>query len=172
MSPQAINYEHIAEAFEAHREDLMRYLVARTHDICDAEDILQDTFLNLLESETILLPATMRQLLFRVATNIFIDRARRRQKQNEIYSYLYDMAPRGGELATEHVVLAHEVKEIESNVINMMAPKRQMIYIRIQHDGESPASVAADMGIAEKTVNSHLFFGRREVRTALRAVGF
>ena len=171
MSTPAINYEHIAEAFEAHREDLMRYLVARTHDICDAEDILQDTFLNLLESETILLPATMRQLLFRVATNLFIDRARRRQKQNAIYSYLFDMAPRG-ELATEHVVLAHEVKEIESNVINMMAPKRQMIYIRIQHDGESPASVAADLGIAEKTVNSHLFFGRREVRTALRAVGF
>ena len=171
MSTPAINYEHIAEAFEAHREDLMRYLVARTHDICDAEDILQDTFLNLLESETILLPATMRQLLFRVATNLFIDRARRRQKQNEIYSYLFDMAPQG-ELATEHVVLAHEVEEIESNVINMMAPKRQIIYTRIQHDGESPARVAADLGIAEKTVNSHLFFGRREVRTALRAVGF
>lgn len=172
MSTPAINYELIAEAFEAHREDLMRYLVRRTHDICDAEDILQDTFLNLLESQTLLLPATMRQLLFRVANNLFIDRARRRQKQNEIHSYLYDMAPHAGELSTEHVVLAHEVEEIEANVIQIMAPKRQAIYIRIQHDGESPAHVAADLGIREKTVNCHLFFGRQEVRKALKAVGF
>ena len=164
--------DYLTDAFIRLRQKLKVTSGRMLPDAADAEDILQDTFLNLLESQTLLLPATMRQLLFRVATNLFIDRARRRQKQNEIHSYLYDMAPHAGELSTEHVVLAHEVEEIEANVIQIMAPKRQAIYIRIQHDGESPAHVAADLGIREKTVNCHLFFGRQEVRKAFKAVGF
>ena len=72
MSPiiRTQNYAAIAQAFADYRPELLTYLTFRTGDAADAEDIVQDTFLQLLEYEQVILPTTFKRLVFRTARNV------------------------------------------------------------------------------------------------------
>lgn len=174
MSKTNRNYNRgaLAEAFGEHRSELLGYIVRRTGSVADAEDIVQDTFLRLLEADSLLLPSTLKALVFRTANNILIDQMRRRQKRDEIYSYIYDMSPAGSELTTEHSVLAHEIEAVELAVVSRMPAARKRVYMLVQHEDKPVKDVARTMGIDCRTVSSHLFFGRRDVRHALKVAGF
>lgn len=69
------------QAFREHRSALLRYLFQLTNDAGLAEDIVQESYLRLLERDG--MPDNPRSWLFRVATNLVRDHAavekRRRQ---------------------------------------------------------------------------------------------
>ncbi|MBQ7570657.1 MAG: sigma-70 family RNA polymerase sigma factor [Bacteroidaceae bacterium] len=165
------NHAAIAQAFADYRPELLTYLTFRTGDAADAEDIVQDTFLQLLEYEQVILPTTFKRLLFRTARNLFIDRARRRQKRNEIYSYIYDTTPQGI-ASTEHAVAVREITTLEAQALQAMPQQRQRVYQMVQHENLSAKDVARMLNIDYRTVSTHLYLGRRDVRMMLRAAGF
>ena len=134
------NYAAIEQAFEDYRSELLTYLTFRTGDAADAEDIVQDTFLLLLEYEQVILPTTFKRLLFRTARNLFIDRARRRQKRNEIYSFIYDTAPHGS-LATDSAVAVREITTLESQAVQAMPQQRRCVYQMVQHENVSAKEI-------------------------------
>ena len=68
----------VAEAFEAHRTELFRFLRRATNDAAAAEDLLQETFLRLTrEARAGRRPDHLRGWLYQVAANLAISRGRR-----------------------------------------------------------------------------------------------
>jgi RNA polymerase sigma-70 factor (ECF subfamily) len=69
----------VSAAWETHHEELRAYLLRRTRDAAAAEDLLQETFLRLLqESRAGRPPRELRAWLYRVAHNALVSDARRR----------------------------------------------------------------------------------------------
>ena len=67
-------------AYEAHKSELFAFLVSATRDGELAADVLQESFVRLLrEVETRAAPLDTRAWLFRVASNLAVSAARRRQ---------------------------------------------------------------------------------------------
>lgn len=70
------------EAFREHRAALLRYLFQLTDDAGLAEDIVQESYLRLLERDG--MPDNPRGWLFRVATNLVRDRASVERRRREL----------------------------------------------------------------------------------------
>jgi RNA polymerase sigma-70 factor (ECF subfamily) len=69
----------VSAAWEAHHEELRAYLLRRTRDGAAADDLLQETFLRLVqECGAERPPREMRAWLYRVAHNALVSDARRR----------------------------------------------------------------------------------------------
>lgn len=67
--------------YDAHRAALHRYISRLSGDVAVAEDVTQDIFVRLWkEMTTVGIPANARAWLYRVATNLVIDRSHRRRR--------------------------------------------------------------------------------------------
>lgn len=165
-----LHYRVIAQTYEQIRPKLLAYLIRRTSDAALAEDILQDTFLQMLERVETIVEVTASQLAFCMATNMMIDKMRRRSKLYEIYSYLYDMIPKFGS-TTDQQARVNDVLRIEWKVMEAMPPQRKKIYQLVHQEDMKLCDVAEIMSLDQRTVSSHLCFGRKEVRKALLQAG-
>ncbi|MBQ7470918.1 MAG: sigma-70 family RNA polymerase sigma factor [Prevotella sp.] len=166
-----LHYEIVASTYEAMRPKLLAYLCCRTKDEALAEDILQDTFLQMLVRCETVIEETVEPLAYRMATNLLIDNMRRRQKRQQIDAYLYERTPRS-EARADQMAIVNEIDGIEQRVVSAMAPQRQRVYQLVRHEGKTPKEVATIMGLDNRTVSSHLCFGRKEVRKALLVSGW
>ena len=83
----------IAEYYEEHRSSIFFYIYRRINDEGDAEDLVQDAFLRLLEHRMMIRPDTLKYFLFTIVRNLLNDYLRRYYKRQEIDRYLYDMLP-------------------------------------------------------------------------------
>ncbi|MBO5026226.1 MAG: sigma-70 family RNA polymerase sigma factor [Bacteroidaceae bacterium] len=163
------NRKLIASAFETYRPSLMSYVFYRIKDKDECEDIVQDVFLNLLEVGDTVCAATVKSFLFTIAQNIIIDRLRRNMKRMEIYSYIYDNSTTSTEI-TEEVVCAHSLEQAEKTMVGNLSEQRRKIYMLNRYEGRSVGEIASLLSLSTRTIEAHLFQGRRIVRTYLKKV--
>ncbi|MCM1312948.1 MAG: sigma-70 family RNA polymerase sigma factor [Bacteroides sp.] len=163
------NRKLIASAFETYKSSLMNYVFYRIKDKEECEDIVQDVFLHLLEVGDTVCATTVRSFIFTIAQNIIIDRLRRNMKRVEVYSYIYDRTPLSTE-NTEETVCAHSLEQAEKTMVANLPEQRRKIYLLNRYEGKSVGEIASLLSLSTRTIESHLFQGRRMVRTYLRNV--
>lgn len=159
----------IASAFVEHRSSLMSYVLYRIKDMEESEDIVQDVFLKLLEVGDVVCPATIKSFLFTIAQNIIVDRLRRTMKRTEIYSYIYDNAAVSVN-TTEETVCADALEQAEKTMVARLSEQRRKVYVLSRYGGRSVGEIASSLSLSTRTVEAHLFHGRRIVRTYLKKV--
>ncbi len=76
---EAVATSGLSGLFDVHRPELLRFLGARCGDPVEAEDLLQELWLKLVDLERGPI-ANGRAYLFRMANNLALDRVRRRQR--------------------------------------------------------------------------------------------
>src|SRR5512147_2575425 len=70
-----------------HYDRLYRYVLSLVHDIAEAEDLTQDTFLRAYQRQDSLRdPQALLAWLYRIATHICLDRLRRRVRREPLES--------------------------------------------------------------------------------------
>src|SRR5688572_18887944 len=75
--------------YNAHQEQLHRYLVSITHDRDLADDVAQETYIRLVREVGLRsAPRDMRAWLHRVGRNLVIDRGRRQQLAIKVHGRL------------------------------------------------------------------------------------
>ncbi|MBO5631100.1 MAG: hypothetical protein J5965_18690, partial [Aeriscardovia sp.] len=77
----------IAKAYQDYSQRIYTYIRCRINDAEEAADIMQDTFMRLLDCEVVC-EETVRSLVFTIANNLVIDHIRRHYKRQEVYSYI------------------------------------------------------------------------------------
>ncbi len=163
------NRELIASAFETYKSSLMNYVFYRIKDKEESEDIVQDVFLNLLEIGDTVCAATVKSFLFTIARNLVVDRLRRSMKRAEVYSYMYDHTSLCTEI-TEEIVYARSLEQAERTMVDGLSEQRRKIYMLNRYEGRSVGEIASMLSLSTRTIEAHLFQGRRIVRTYLRQV--
>jgi RNA polymerase sigma-70 factor (ECF subfamily) len=149
-------------AYRQHAGDLVRYLRRLSPNAEVAEELMQETFARAIRaSRAPTASHELRPWLYRIATNVAIDRLRRDRR-------LRFIPFAGREVAPEC-----DVAEIDlvRRALRAIAPEQATALVLRLHEGFSPAEIAQMLDIGETAVKSRLVRGRRAFIAAYEGIG-
>ena len=166
------------KGFEAlalpHAQRLYRYALRLARQPAEAEDLVQETYLKAWRAfEQGDLSGDCRPWLFRVLTNLFISRYRRRRREPKLMdlsqaeSYL---GARGAREAAGDALppIAEQLDERVKAALEALKPEFRMVLLLAAVEGLSYQQIAQACGIPIGTVMSRLHRGRMQLRRRLR----
>ncbi len=167
--PTTIPYTEqlIADAYRAYRDSGIKYIFSKIGNNKQAEDLVQDAFVRLMEYRQMLREDTVKAMFFTVLRNLLYDYLRRFYKQQEITAYLYDHTINHTD-EPESTIVAEDLETLEKKKLNELPTKRRMVYMLSRYEDKTIVDIAEEMGIALRTAENHLRMGRKEVREYIR----
>jgi len=149
-------------------EELSRHLRRRTGSAERAQDVMQDTYLRLLETEARQSQDVRdsRAYIYRVAGNLAVDTARRERRgggsEGEPTEHLMDPQP-----GPEHRADAHgRLRRLDAALAELPSNVRvSLLLFRV--DGLSHAQIARRLGVSESMVAKYLARALRHCRDRL-----
>ncbi len=161
--------------YSQYRQELLRFLAARTGDREEAEDVLQELWFKLdtMPGGPI---GNGRAYLYRMAQNLVFDRLRERQRRSRRERAWSEQevgfAPATGEMADsgqnaeELLIEREQVARIASAVANLPEGARNAFRLH-KIDGLSHGEVAMRLGISKSGVEKHMAVAMKYLRRAL-----
>lgn len=158
-----------SEFYRRTSRPLWSYVYRVTGHAADADDIVQEAFLRLLRADapgsrgpSALRPdEERRRYLYRIASNLIVDRWRARKKQrDDVVGEAPDHASVAG---TDDVDVARTFAELAPN-------DRALLWLAYV-EGETHEEMAASLGVGRRSVKVLLFRARRRLRDLLKAKG-
>ncbi|GGQ10360.1 RNA polymerase sigma factor SigE [Actinomadura coerulea] len=156
------------EIVSEHSTRVFRLAYRLTGNRHDAEDLTQDVFIRVFRSLSSYSPGTFEGWLHRITTNLFLDRARRKQRIR--FDSLGDDAAerlRGREpgpaQAYDERHLDHDIQK----ALDGLAPEYRAAVVLCDIEGLSYEEIAASLNVKLGTVRSRIHRGRAQLRTAL-----
>lgn len=155
-------------------DDVHRFALSLTRDECEADDVVQDTFLRAYRSWHTYMPGSdCRRWLFTICRNVFL-RSRERARptveldatdmDNAMSGSMYDSNPREG---VEDIMTRLDLAPAIADALgNVPEPFRSTLVI-VDVEDQSYESAAETMGVPIGTVRSRLFRGRRLMQEQL-----
>ncbi|MCE7965784.1 MAG: RNA polymerase sigma factor [Nitrospira sp. NTP2] len=141
-----------------HGPELQHFLTRRLGCADTAKDLVQDTFLRLLQNMPGEILGNPRAFLFRVATNLLIDHHRRQQHRDTVTlddpERPLDQADQSPSIET--VVWSKQQVARLKLAIQELPPKCRHVFLLIKFHHMSHADVAAQLGISQSTVVKHM----------------
>lgn len=165
----------LAGLYRAHRSELLRFLVARTGDAAEAEDVVQEVWLKIAALQTGPI-ANGKSYLFRIAHNLVLDRVRERRRRTAREQSWSDTEhgplPPAGEVADtredamQEMEAREEAARLASAIANLPEGARNVLRLH-KIDGLSHGEVAAKLGISKSGVEKHMAVAMKHLRRLL-----
>ncbi len=141
--------------FQHYGGKLQNYLLKLSRSKETAEDIVHDVFLNIWKNRALL--STIEQFdsyLFRAARNAAHRSLQRRAKEVLIIASLQQPGTTEGDFEGEARITHREVKEYIQQAIGRLTPQQRKVFLLSREQGLSHAEIAAQLGIARRTVTN------------------
>lgn len=172
MRPEAT--QGLEALYRLHRAELLRFLVTRTGDPGEAEDVLQEVWIKLEHAATAPV-ANGRAYLFRMAQNLVVDRLREKQRRmRRERIWLEDLAGTGtGSDPTETAPNAEQALLDREEAARLQAALETLpdgarrVFDLHKIGGLSHAEVAMRLGISRSGVEKHMAVAMKYLRRAL-----
>ncbi len=147
---------------------LWSYVYRVTANAADADDIVQEAFLRLLRADLGPTEEDWRRYLYRVASNLVVDRwrSRKRQDQHEERSVVSAAVDGGGQVSGS----ADADKDVARTFAELTSRERALLWLAYV-EGESHEEIAASLGLGRRSIKVLLFRARRRLRDLLKAKG-
>lgn len=165
----------LAGLYRMHRAELLRFLVARTGNAAEAEDVVQEVWFKIADLQTGPI-ANGKSYLFRIAHNLVLDRVRERKRRHAREQSWSDTEhgplPPSGEVAdgrrnAEQVLEERdEAARLASAIANLPEGARNVLRLH-KIDGMSHGEVAAKLGISKSGVEKHMAVAMKHLRKLL-----
>lgn len=147
---------------------LRQYAVSLTMNLDDAEDLLQDTYLKVIQNENSYKEDTnLKAWVITIMKNTFINNYRRKQRskvfidQSEDLFYLSNSVSSNEDNADMHLYYTEINKKIQEKKEEQKKPFEMFI------DGYKYQEIADEMNISIGTVKSRIFFMRKRLMEEL-----
>ncbi|MFF5261857.1 RNA polymerase sigma factor SigE [Actinomadura viridis] len=156
------------EIVSEHSTRVFRLAYRLTGNRHDAEDLTQDVFIRVFRSLSSYTPGTFEGWLHRITTNLFLDRARRKQRirfdalADDAAERLQGREPSPAQALDERILDA----DIQS-ALDALAPEYRAAVVLCDIEGLTYEEIAASLGVKMGTVRSRIHRGRAQLRTAL-----
>ena len=147
---------------------LWAYVYRVTGHAADADDIVQEAFLRLLRADVGAAEEERRRYLYRIASNLVVDRWRSRTRQErdesaEVAGGLQASAPASGQAAAPDRDVARTFAELSSR-------ERALLWLAYVEE-DSHEEIAASLGLRRGSIKVLLFRARRRLRDLLKTKG-
>ncbi|MBV1900691.1 MAG: RNA polymerase sigma factor [Kordiimonadaceae bacterium] len=156
-SQDALNKDEIQSLFQRHNDELVRYLVGRLKSRDEAIEVAQEAYVRLLRLDDTSTIGFLRAFLFRTATNLAIDRQRKRghavaYAENE----KIDPNAQVFECTPERQVAGRQSLDRVVECIESLPPKCRHTFIEFKFRNRSYEDIAAEMGITTSMVRKYV----------------
>jgi RNA polymerase sigma-70 factor (ECF subfamily) len=145
----------VARLFERFRRPLLRYLADLLTRREEAEDVVQETYVRLMQLERIEI-GRARALIFKVATNLAYDRFRQRRAHGP----QVDDSALGGtpsdEPAPERIVALEQAVAIVKRTLLELKPRCRQVFLLRTAEDLPYEEIAARLGISKRTVEREM----------------
>lgn len=170
--------ETIRNAVLTYRKRLFDFIRARVKETADAEDILQDVFVELTNTYRILLPVEqMAGWLYRVARNKITDRYRKHKpvlyddlipatSDDEDRSFLEEILGAGNDPAfngPDNEI----IREAVLRALEQLPAEQRDVFVRHEIDQESFREIAEETGVSVNTLLSRKHYAIKFLRKKL-----
>lgn len=152
--------EHMRRVYD------LAFSFVQSHD--DADDVAQETFVRAYHSiSSFRGDAGLGTWLYRIATNLALDRLRQRQRMAERRVSLDDPVVAGLPNASDAAMSADLQLQIE-RALHMLPTLQRAVVILRHMDGLSTKQVSGILRCSEGTVKTHLYRGLRKMKHLLQ----
>ena len=167
-APRCGQNDLISGKYSEMRNSVFAYILRRTGDKAEAEDLVQDTFTRLLEYREVICAETVRSFIFRIAGNLVVDWYRRHALSLKAQEFFDRCRLASGNNVTEETVRLNEMLRIERECIGKMGMRKSEIYLLYIHKGKTSGEISAMLGLSKRTVENHVFAARKMVRDTFK----
>lgn len=145
-------YRHI---FELYYPRLCRYTSNLTYNTAQAEDIVQEVFINFWNNrEQLLITTSLKSYLYKSCQYKYIDTYRKKKKiSEELEEYRHTKLM---ELEEKEESLDTDKLEILNNAINNLPPRCKEIFLLSKFGGLKYKEIATHLGVSKKTVENQI----------------
>jgi RNA polymerase sigma-70 factor (ECF subfamily) len=156
------------EVVEEHGARVYRLAYRLTGNVHDAEDLTHDVFIRVFRSLDGYTPGTFEGWLHRITTNLFLDRARRKQRlrfdalTDEFAALLHS-----GTASPEQVYIEHHLDADIQRALDALPPQFRAAVVLCDIEGLTYEEVAETLDIKLGTVRSRIHRGRALLRESL-----
>lgn len=162
----------VAAVYDAHHAELYGYAASLVRDPAAAEDVMHEAFAKLVrESARGRWPDEPRAWLYRVCTNLAINRSRRRAAAERWHHLVGRAGPTdddgGGEAAEETVIRRERHVELEQALRTLPADHRAALLLAAE--GFTGREIAAILGRSEGATRNLLWRARLALKDRLEA---
>jgi RNA polymerase sigma-70 factor (ECF subfamily) len=143
--------------FKEHYEQLHRYAFTILKDTDEAKDVVQAVFLNLWEKrETLNITSSPKAYLFRSVYNESLNHIKKQEVLNRHHNLSGAVTP--GEDEQKPFAFEDELflKQKIENVMLELPPQCREVFTKSRAEQKKYSEIAAEMGIAVKTVEAHM----------------
>jgi RNA polymerase sigma factor (sigma-70 family) len=149
---------HTAQLLEAHRSALHRYFRHRAQSYEDAEDYVQEVYLRVLAADPHQEKVkSLRGFLFRAASNLLIDKHRRRVASMAAAHFPLDEAVvDDGTNDPERILASRNALEALGEALENLPPVVRDAFLLVRVEGLSHREAAERLNIETKAVSRHV----------------
>lgn len=166
------NLNIIEYYYHHHQAELLAFVSSRLGGKEEAEDIVQDVFLRLLQNDSPIMESTLHALAFTIARNLITDYYRRKQ-----WAIKYGMQPidyRQQTVTAEdeaaRPLSIHEMTAFLERGLLRVPEKCRELYRMHIYDGMQVSDISQQTGENYKSVEYRLGIARKEIRKYLRHI--
>ena len=151
----------VEELDPSFRARLKRFFRIRTRSECDAEDLVQDTFVRLIQQQHACEREVSDAYVFTVAENLLRDRARRARVRGQTVSFHGDRTEQlldipCEEPSAERVLLGKDEVSRVMDALGELTVQTRSIFILCRIEGMPQRAVACQLGISVSAVEKHV----------------
>lgn len=159
----------IACIYNRYYIDLKMYFMSYTHNVMEAEDMIQNLFLKVMTIDTITYD-TAKGLLFVMAKRMVIDDARHktivRNVEKELrYSQNYYVSSPAVRMEASNIL------SLVNQHVDTLPTKRAHIYRMNKCEGMTTDEIATELNLSKRTVETHIYLSSKAVKNFLRKIG-
>lgn len=145
-------------AFREHHSLLIQYLRRRVGNDHDARDIAQEAYLRVMRYREHQDVASLKALLYRIATNLVVMRARTAQARHlaEHRPLDHEFAVAANDPSHEQRLGSEQQLDLLMQAIKRLPTKCQQVFVLSRFHGMSYPEIAARCGVSVKTVEKHI----------------
>lgn len=159
----------IANIYNMYAKDVLNYFCSYTHNEMQAEDMLQDLFLKVMALDVIN-EETAKSLLFVTASRMMVDDARHKAYVRQYEKDALKEMNRLDSYSVERKIDADRVRHFEGLHLARMSEKTAEVYRLCFHEERSAKEIAEELDMNQRTVEGHIYRGRKEMKEYLRKV--
>jgi RNA polymerase sigma factor (sigma-70 family) len=149
----------VTELFRSHNRTLVRFLQAKLQDPQEAREIAQEAYVRLLELERTGAVGFLRAYLFKIASNLAIDRLRSRNTRDRIDArcpdFLEELVQEGP--VEKEVFAADEMRVFWDCLAELPEPYRRSFVLH-RMDNLSTSEIGKKIGKSERMVRRYLAY--------------
>ena len=166
-----ISREELISLYSAHYKEIINYIYHLTGSHETAEDILQETFINLIEysKKNIINHDTVKSLLYRTAHNLSINYLKKNEKTDSLDDDI-NYLPTANTVDDD--LFVKEIQNEVSNALQQLDTISRSIFIMKRDNNYTNEEIAHLLHISERTVRRKLQSTLAHILSHLKSKGF